>query len=110
MQNEPPTQVAAAADTADVQAIVTLPHVLNTPVAPGERACCCPSLPANRVVLPPTPPRDHAVDLLLCGHHYRASRAALTRAGAHVFDAAGVLIYSPGVVVEDTARPHNPAR
>jgi hypothetical protein len=39
-------------------------------------------------VLPPTPQRDPAVDLLLCGHHYRLSRLALTSAAALVFNPA----------------------
>jgi hypothetical protein len=29
------------------------------------------------------------VDLLMCGHHYRASRAALHAIGADVYDEAG---------------------
>jgi hypothetical protein len=32
------------------------------------------------------------VDLLLCGHHYRVSRAALHAVGADVNDKTGVLI------------------
>jgi hypothetical protein len=34
--------------------------------------------------MPPTAARPHPVDLLLCGHHYRKSRAALDAAGAKV--------------------------
>lgn len=34
--------------------------------------------------MPPTPARPHESDLLLCGHHYRASRAALAAARAVV--------------------------
>jgi hypothetical protein len=45
-------------------------------------ACCCPGKAAVRVVMPPTPTRPHETDVLLCGHHYRASRAALTVARA----------------------------
>ena len=59
------------------------------PVAPGEPSCCCSSRPAVRVVLPPTQQRDHAVDLLLCRHHFRRSSAAITRAGARCFDEVG---------------------
>jgi len=44
------------------------------------------------VVMPPTSARPHPVDLLLCGHHYRASRAGLTAAGATVYDETGALI------------------
>jgi len=39
-----------------------------------------------RVLIPPTPARPHSVDLLLCGHHYRASGAALAAAGAVIMD------------------------
>jgi hypothetical protein len=47
-------------------------------------ACCCPAKAAVRVVMPPTEARSHETDLLLCGHHYRASCAALTAARAVV--------------------------
>jgi hypothetical protein len=36
--------------------------------------------------MPPAPGRDHPVDLWLCGHHYRASSAALLLADATVED------------------------
>ena len=36
--------------------------------------------------MPPAAARPHSVDLLLCGHHYRTSRAALTAAGAVIID------------------------
>ncbi len=52
----------------------------------GDRACCCPARPVIRVLIPPTSARPHSVDLLLCGHHYRTSRAALTAAGAVIID------------------------
>jgi hypothetical protein len=37
-----------------------------------------------RVLIPPAPARPHSVDLLLCGHHYRASGAALAAAAGAV--------------------------
>ena len=43
----------------------------------GDRACCCPARPVVRVRIPPASDRPHSADLLLCGHHYRASVAAL---------------------------------
>ena len=52
--------------------------------APGDLADCCPAKAAVRVTMPPTTARPHETDLLLCGHHYRASRAALTDAHAVV--------------------------
>lgn len=44
----------------------------------------------------PAPGRPHPVDLLLCGHHYQAGRAALRAAGATVYDQAGVPIMTGG--------------
>jgi hypothetical protein len=55
----------------------------------AERACCCLAKPAVVAVLPPAPGRDHATDLLLCGHHYRACRHALGAAGARIMDETG---------------------
>ena len=48
----------------------------------AARACCCPARPVVTVVMPPTASRPHPVDLLLCGHHFRVSQAALRAAGA----------------------------
>jgi hypothetical protein len=49
-----------------------------------SNACCCPARPAVRVIMPPCPTRPHTTELLLCGHHYRVSKAALTAAKAIV--------------------------
>jgi hypothetical protein len=48
------------------------------------RSCCCVAKPQVKVVMPATATRPHPVELWLCGHHYRASQAALARAGAAV--------------------------
>jgi len=49
------------------------------------------------VVMPPSPSRPHPVDLLLCGHHYRVSQAALRAAGAAAYDDTGAVIMTgPG--------------
>ena len=64
----------------------SLRHVL------ADRACCCPARPVVTVIMPPAPGRPHPVDLLLCGHHFRVSQAALTAAGAAVYDDAGALV------------------
>jgi hypothetical protein len=40
--------------------------------------------------IPASPGRPHRTDLLLCGHHYRASRQALAAAGAPVVDLDGM--------------------
>jgi hypothetical protein len=69
----------------------------------NERACCCPARPLVRVMLPAAGSRPELVDLLLCGHHYRASQAALRAAGAVVYDQKGELIM-------DAAPRHRPGR
>jgi hypothetical protein len=55
----------------------------------ADRACCCPARPVVTVIMPPGPGRLDPVELLLCGHHYRASLDALHAAGASVYDEAG---------------------
>jgi hypothetical protein len=47
-------------------------------------ACCCPAKATVQVTMPPTQARPRETDLMLCGHHYRASRAALAAAHAVV--------------------------
>jgi hypothetical protein len=42
--------------------------------------------------MPSTASRPHPVDLLLCGHHFRVSQAALQAVGAAVYDRTGLLI------------------
>jgi len=61
----------------------------------ADRACCCPARPTVVAIMPPTPGRDHPTDLLLCAHHYRASRVALARADAAIFDGAGRQVTPP---------------
>ncbi len=56
----------------------------------ADRACCCSAGPAVVALMPTAPDRRHATDLLLCGHHYRTSRAALAAAGAAAFDRDGM--------------------
>jgi len=64
------------------------------PYTPGGRACCCAAQPVVKVMLAATPDRP-PVDLLLCGHHYRRSRAVLASIGAVVFDRTGAIV-GPG--------------
>jgi len=47
-----------------------------------DKACCCPSRPMVRVLMPATQSRRCRVDLLLCGHHFRLSQWTLAAAGA----------------------------
>jgi len=58
----------------------------------AERACCCSARPAVVAVMPPVSGRPHETDLLLCAHHYRASRQALERAGAAVMTVVGMAV------------------
>jgi hypothetical protein len=55
----------------------------------SRRACCCPAKPAVIAIMPPKRGQKQPIDLLLCGHHYRASRKALAAAGATVLDLNG---------------------
>jgi hypothetical protein len=57
-------------------------------------ACCCPSRPSVRVVMPAAPDRPHPAEILLCGHHYRDCRESLIQARASVYDRDGALISS----------------
>jgi hypothetical protein len=58
----------------------------------ADGACCCPARPVVTVIMPPASGRPHPVDLLLCGHHFRISQAALAAAGAAVYDDTGTLV------------------
>jgi hypothetical protein len=77
---------------------------LGRPIAASERACCCPARPMVTVMMPPAAAsRPNPVDLLLCGHHYRVSQAALRAAGVTVYDRAGA-------PVTGDASNHQPSR
>jgi len=67
-------------------------HETIEPADPGRpeyRACCCPGRPIVRVVMPASASRPAPADLLLCGHHYRMSQAALAVASATVEELPG---------------------
>ena len=83
-------QFTSRSDPADRQEpAAALPAVDWRALGKAGRACCCPAKPVVVAVMPPASGRDHATDLLLCGHHYRASREALAAARAAVFDDTG---------------------
>jgi hypothetical protein len=46
-------------------------------------------MPAVIAVIPPSEERRHQTDLLLCGHHYRASSRALAAAKVAVLNIDG---------------------
>jgi hypothetical protein len=54
-----------------------------------NQACCCPSRPMVRVIMPPTADRPREVELLLCGHHFRRSQWTLAAAGAVIHVLSG---------------------
>ncbi len=60
----------------------------------ADRACCCEARPAVVVIMPPVAGRLHPTELLLCGHHYRASQMALAMSGATIFTVAGAALSS----------------
>jgi hypothetical protein len=64
------------------------------PLTLADRACCCQARPVVTAVVPPGRGHPCPTDLLLCGHHYRISRAALQAIGADVYDQTGTLIRS----------------
>jgi len=47
-----------------------------------DKACCCPSRPVVKVLMPAAADRPYRVELLLCGHHFRLSQWTLAAAGA----------------------------
>lgn len=55
----------------------------------AERACCCAAKPAVIAVMPANDRRPHPTELLLCAHHYRASKVALAAARATVLHMNG---------------------
>jgi hypothetical protein len=82
----------AAATTHSRQASLrrSAPSVDLSAVRRAGRSCCCSAKPLVIAFIPPAPGRRHQTDLLLCGHHYRASRQALAGAGASVMDLDGM--------------------
>lgn len=70
----------------------------------ADRSCCCTARPAVAAMMPPSASRDHATELLLCMHHYRASERALAAAGATVIDRQGRVLRVP-VPEPDEADP-----
>jgi hypothetical protein len=71
------------------------PGLFDATARPGPtvglsgQACCCVAPAVVRVVMPLTADRPHETELLLCGHHYRVSRAALAATHATVSELPG---------------------
>ena len=73
-----PSEALATAPDATAAADAGRP----APPAAEFRACCCPGRPLVRVIMPASPGRTRPADLLLCGHHYRMSQAAIAASHA----------------------------
>jgi hypothetical protein len=78
-QNASPANQCCASD-------VVAPRMAQ---AGSDRACCCPAKAVVEVIMPATEARPYETDLRLCGHHFRASRRALTDARAVVVELPG---------------------
>ena len=61
-----------------------LDDAIPSRVALADHADCCLARPTVRVTMPPTQARPRPADLMLCGHHFRVSRAALAAVHAEV--------------------------
>ena len=73
------------------------------------RACCCLAKPVVRVIMPPTETRPHRTELLLCGHHYRASRQALAAVNATVTGLPGISGSPLAALIPDLHVPASPS-
>ena len=83
-------RLSRATPTATDRAVTSEPPAVDATIRRyNDRACCCPAQPAVIVVVPPRGQRLTATDLLLCGHHYRVSKAALAASGATILDMRG---------------------
>jgi hypothetical protein len=74
-------QFTASSDRADRRQPDAAMPAIAWRAREGRPGLLCPAKPVVVAVMPPAPGRDHATDLLLCGHHYRASREAGHAAG-----------------------------
>jgi hypothetical protein len=79
----------------------------DSPVRLGP-ACCCPANPVVRVIMPAAATRAGATELLLCGHHYRASRQALADANATVTELLGPAGTPPEALLPGLPSPRVP--
>jgi len=59
------------------------------------------------VLIPAASGHPYPIDLLLCGHHYRVSRAALAAIGVVVIDETGAAVDSGSMSVAGADEPAN---
>jgi hypothetical protein len=96
-------------DTAAVLVPDDIASAAERPADPVGHACCCTARPVVQVTVLPTPARPHPTDLLLYGHHYRASRHALTVAHASIRELPGTSADIASWIGIDSARQVSPA-
>lgn len=97
----PPTGPAASREPVPDAAFVppkVWPPRRWSAIGQAPAACCCAAAPVVQVVLAPVAGRP-PVELLLCGHHFRASREGLEARDAVFFDAAGEPLHAEGAPV-----------
>jgi len=83
-------------------------HIDWQAVQRAGHACCCPAKPVVIAVMPPAAGRRHSTGLLLCGHHYRASKQALAAAGATVWDINGTPVTADAWALAETKASDGP--
>jgi hypothetical protein len=99
---------AALAQTASEQSALAAPATISAPssatsgidwnvLRTATRACCCVARPAVIALIPPGQGRASYTDLLLCMHHFRASRQALIASNASLLARNGRLVGIPAL-------------
>jgi hypothetical protein len=83
----PPAQLARVAPI-----IESIPDPGLTALARADRSCCCTAMPAVMAFMPSASCQRRQAGLLLCMHHYRASRQRLMACGAMIVDGSGALL------------------
>jgi hypothetical protein len=84
--------------------------LFHRPLPAGARACCCPARAVYAVVVAPSAELPHPPDVLLCGHHMRASQQRLSGEGIAVYGPDGVLVAPVAHVLVRATREPVPAR
>jgi hypothetical protein len=101
---------AGPAQSASGQTALAAPATIDVPrsatsgidwnvLSTATRACCCVARPAVIALVPPGQGRAHYTDLLMCMHHFRASRRGLIASNASLLDRNGRLVGIPALPV-----------
>lgn len=82
-------QQSRAAETQSAQLPNPVPDIDWQLVRQAGRSCCCTAGPAVIAIMPARASRQHPTELLLCMHHYHASREVLAAGQATVVSLSG---------------------